>query len=87
MDMKIQKVSLRKPLEYFKNISGRLIMLNIIMNIELNIPTHAYKDAKGTSFAMEMSYTSLIYIANGAVDSNIIIGWVDNTAKAMPPMA
>jgi hypothetical protein len=40
-----------------------------------------------TSFAMEMSYTSLIYIANGAVDNNIIIGWVDSTAKAMPPMA
>jgi hypothetical protein len=48
MDINIQKVSFRKPLEYFKNISGRLIMLNIIMNIELNIPTHAYKDANGT---------------------------------------
>jgi hypothetical protein len=52
----------------------------------LHIHTYIYTHMS-TSFAMEMSYTSLIYIANGAVDSNIIIGWVDNTAKAMPPMA
>lgn len=87
IDIKIQKVSFRNPLEYFRNISGRFIVLNIIMNIELNIPTHAYNGANGTSLAMLISYTSLMYIAKGAVDNNIITGWVDSTANAIPPIA